>query len=1253
MLQKRFNSNRQARPPFYPIKGSFAMTEKTSFCHLHVHSQYSILESSLSIPSIVSKAKEYGMPSIAMTDHGNLYGAIDFYKTAKESGVKAIIGCEIAVAQRSMKDKDRHDDPYHIVLLAKNIEGYKNLCKLSSIAFTQGFYYIPRIDFGLLSEHRAGLICLSGHTKGFLAKPILANDEQTCNERIDQFHTLFGNDFYFEIQRHGSSQEDIEFDGMAQESWLYRQYENYITSQKTIENFYSTESKKRSIPLVATNNCHYLVREDWRAHEILLNIQSGEPCLLRTRDPHTNQSYVSKNPKRATFPSHEFFFKSPEEMQSLFSDIPEALERTGMIAEQCNISIDFQTKHYPVFDIPQSGNRDKEAQSLLVSMCEQAIPSRYTESHLQKVLEQYPDQDPNQVVKNRLSYELEIITSKGLTDYFLLVWDFIHWAKKKGIPVGPGRGSVVGSIVAFLIGITEIEPLRFNLFFERFINPGRISYPDIDVDLCMERRGEVISYIVGKYGREKVSQIITFGTMKAKMSVRDVGRALNVPLQKVNQLAKLIPDDLNITLEDALEKDADLKSFCESDEEAGSIMQAAKVLQGSIRNTGIHAAGVIICADNLVEHLPICTAKDSDLFATQYSMKPAEMVGMLKVDFLGLKTLTVLKLCADDVNRTRTSTIDWCNLPLDDKKTFSLINQGRTLGVFQIEEGGMQDLVQKLHIDRFEEIVALLSLYRPGPMEMIPTYIARKWGQEKVEYDHPLMEPILKETYGVMVYQEQIMQIASQLAGYTLGEGDVLRKAMGKKDAKEMAKQRVKFIEGSTAKGLSEETASSVFDKMEKFAEYGFNKSHSAAYGYLTYATAYFKAHYPSQWLAALMTGDKDDVEKVAKTMHEAGDMGIACLPPDINESNENFTATSKGIRFALNAVKGVGASAVEAIIEERRKKPFSSLHDVIYRTDSKRLGKKMIELLIEAGALDQFGWTRDELLASLDVMFEDIQRTKKEHSQGILNLFDHSIEETPKRYLKPTTPAKSRSQEEILFKEKQLLGLFVSGHPLRFYQDRLSSLACLTIKDAKNVPEGSAFRIAFVVETVVLKVASKSQRKFAILTVSDASGETLEIPVWPDLFDENQDILLENNLLWGVFAKERRDSQESIACKWISDLRAINQSEIERSYTAYEKAKTQFFPRGSQQGKKPKTTQDVDPAKKTPITKVRFDLAKLRASHIVAISQAMHRGNGVDCVHLSLEKNCREHVLLKLPPVDFEQNIRSVLKTIPSYVEQ
>ena len=1223
----------------------------TPFCHLHVHSQFSILDSSLSISSIATTAKEFGMSSVALTDHGNLYGAIDFYKAMKGAGLHPIIGCEVNVAEGSRFDKKKKSSYHHLTLLAKDLQGYKNLCTLTSAGFIEGFYYVPRIDMDLLLLHSEGLICLSGCEEGAIAKAVLNGDAKEVHRRIEQLQTTFGDRLYFEIQRHRTSHEEMEFDGMAREGWLYRQYQDHIASQKTIEAALRKESKERGIPCVATNNCHYLKRDDWKAHEVLLNIQSGEPCLLRQRDPHTDQLIVTPNPKRMTFPTHEYHFKSPDEMAALFSDFPEALATSVTIAEQCHVEIDFATKHYPVFTIPSSEDRTKAADELLRSMCQEGIAVRYTEARLQKVAEQYPGEDPLEVVKKRLDYELDIITSKGLTDYFLLVWDFISWSKKQGIPVGPGRGSVVGSVVAYLIEITEIEPLRFNLFFERFINPGRLSYPDIDVDLCMERRAEVIAYIVEKYGKTNVAQIITFGTMKAKMSVRDVGRALNVPLAKVNQLAKLIPDDLNITLEQALEKDKDLKAFVEGDEEAASIIQAALVLQGSIRNTGIHAAGIIICGDPLVDHIPICTAKDSDIYATQYSMKPVELVGMLKVDFLGLKTLTLLNLCARFVAASRGIHIDWQNLPLEDKETFTLINQGHTLGVFQIENGGMQDVARQLHLDKFEEIVALLSLYRPGPMDMIPTFIARKCGKEAVDYDHPLIESILKETYGVMVYQEQIMQIASALGDYTLGEGDVLRRAMGKKDVKEMAKQREKFTTGAMKKGITEATASSIFNKMEKFAEYGFNKSHAAAYGYLTYATAYFKAHFPSEWLAALMTGDRDDIEKVAVTMHEARQMHIPCLPPDINESDEHFKATPKGIRFALTAIKGVGSSAVQAIVEERLTTPFSGLYDFVRRIDAKRVGRKMIEHLIDAGAFDQFSWNRDEFLATLGAMYDDIQRSKKEHASGVIDFFEPDPTEIPKRYRRPIAPTRLRTNDELFFREKQLLGLFVSGHPLTTHENVLKPLCCLPISEALVLPDNTVFRMAFVVETVDIKTSTKSQKKFAILNVSDSKGDVLELPIWSDMYEQQSDLLVENSLLWGVFSKERRDGNPSFSCRFISEVRAISQSAIDESYIVYEKVKKQLSNPRRTSSKKAKDPSDKEAPQAASITTVRLNLASFRASHALTFSSLLSSDGGKERLHIAFMKEGQETSVLHLPPITLSTTIQRAIEQLPCWI--
>jgi len=1216
-----------------------------SFCHLHVHSQYSILESSLSIRALAKRSNEYGMKAVALTDHGNLYGAVDFYKNVKGAGVKPIIGCEFSVATSSRLEKKRGVSSYHIVLLAKNIEGYKNLCKLSSIAFLEGFYYVPRIDMEVLQAHSEGLICLSGCEKGVFSQAILKQDDDELSRRIEQYQHLFGDDLYFEIQRHQMPQDDIQIDGLAAESWLYQRYQTHIEQQQKIEHRLREESKKRSIPCVATNNCHYLEREDWRAHEVLLNIQSGETCLIRQEDPHTGQARVTPNPKRTTFSSHEYDFKSSEEMEKRFEDFPEALSVTGEIAEKCNVDFDFTSKHYPVFTCEHEGG----AEGFLRQMCEEGIEKRYGDHELEKVAEQYPGREAGSVVKERLAFELDIISSKGLSDYFLLVWDFISWSKRNNIPVGPGRGSVVGSIVSYLIGITDIEPLRFNLLFERFINPGRTSYPDIDVDLCMDKRPDVIAYTVQKYGRENVSQIITFGTMKAKMSVRDVGRVLNVPLSKVNFIAKLIPDELKITIEQALEKEPELKALVEKDEEAASIIHSAQILEGSIRNTGIHAAGLIICGEPLTEHIPICTAKDSEMFATQYSMKPVEQVGMLKVDFLGLKTLTLLQMCSDAVFETHGIRIDWSALPLEDAKTFSLLNHGRTLGVFQIEDGGMQAIAQQLQMDKFEEIIALLSLYRPGPMEMIPSFIARKLGKEPIEFDHPLVETILKETYGIMVYQEQIMQIASTLASYTLGEGDVLRRAMGKKDVEEMARQREKFVKGAIDKGIEEETATTIFDKMEKFAEYGFNKSHATAYGYITYATAYFKAHYPAEWFAALMTGDKADIEKVARIMHESRQMGIECLPPDVNESNLNFTATAKGVRFALSAIKGVGAQAVEALIEERKQGPYTSLYDFVRRNDPKRIGKKMIELLIDAGSFDHFSWKRDELVASLYAMYDDVQRSKKEREQGIMNLFDTDPEEVPERYQGPATPERHRTEEELLFREKELLGMFFGGHPLSMHDETLKRLQCLSISDAEAMGDGTVFRMAFVVESVSIKTSVKRQRKFAILTISDASGKTIEMPVWPDVFEEHVEILNVNGLLWGVFSKERRDRESVIACRWLAELKNTTEKVFEASYEAYEKAKKQVVFRSKRPKAAVKSTEKG--VLKKEITTIQFDIDRFRASHVLRLSELFSSSPGEEKVQLAFMKEDKEIAFLQLPLTGFSKPLQRTVEKLPCWI--
>jgi DNA polymerase-3 subunit alpha len=744
----------------------------SSFVHLRTHSQYSILDGSASISALANRAHQNQMTALALTDHGNLFGAIEFYKACKELKILGIIGCELYVAPQSRLNKNKIHGfryAYGLTLLAKNLQGYHNLCKLSSKGYIEGFYYYPRVDEELLKQHKDGLICIAGAMGTRLAHEILRGTGESIQEHLSFYQSTFGNDYYLDIQRHQISPENLQGDGFYQESWLIQQYQDYIQKQEKLNQILLEIGQQRQIKMVATNDIHYMNREDWRAHEILLNIQSGEPCEIWEKNSQDMPTFRIPNPKRHTYASHEYYFKSAEEMQSLFADFPEAVENTLYISEQCKVEIDLKKKHYPVYLPPAKketidGKIQEKAvtvEEFLWKLCEEGIVRRYTEEKLAKIKELFPTKDPQTIVRERLEYEMGIIVPKGMGDYLLIVWDFIHWAKCQGVPMGPGRGSGAGSIVLYLIGITDIEPLRFHLFFERFINPERISYPDIDVDICMDRRGEVIAYTLEKYGKENVAQIITFGTMKAKMALKDVGRVLSLPLARVNQIAKLIPDDLNITLDKALEKDHELKKLYETDQEVTRLLDLARTLEGSIRNTGIHAAGIIISGSPLTDLIPICHAKDSEIPVTQFSMKPVEAVGMLKVDFLGLKTLTAIQVCVDAIWEAYGKKIDWINLPLDDEATFALLNQGKTLGVFQLESGGMQDLARQLHLDRFEEIIAVGALYRPGPMDMIPSFINRKHGREPIEYDHPWMQEILAETYGIMVYQEQVMQIAS------------------------------------------------------------------------------------------------------------------------------------------------------------------------------------------------------------------------------------------------------------------------------------------------------------------------------------------------------------------------------------------------------------------------------------------------------------------------------------------------------------
>ena len=1213
------------------------------FVPLHVHSQYSVLDASASTKLIAKNAAKYGMPAAALTDHGNMFGAIEFYQACKSEGVKPILGCELYVAPRSRleKKKERGERAaFHMLLLAKNHTGYLNLCKLSSTGYLEGFYYHPRVDKELIEQHCEGLVCLSGCLSSRVSHEILNGDRESLMKEIQWHRDLFGDDFYLELQRHAMPEEDLQKDGMMQETWLYQQYQDMMGKQEKVNSTLIELSKELGIKLVATNDSHYIDREDWKAHEILLNVQSGEPCEIWEKDSQGNPKFRKANPKRRTYSTHEVYFKSPEEMQELFHDLPEAVSNTLEVAEKCNVEIDFDAKHYPVFEPPKlqgkeysTEERNKAVEEYLWQLCREGIPKRYTPERLAKVKDVIPDKDPMEVVEERLQYEMSIIAPKGLCDYLLIVWDFIHWAKSSGIPVGPGRGSGAGSIVLYLIGITDIEPLRFHLFFERFINPERLSYPDIDVDICMDNRGRVIQYTLEKYGKENVAQIITFGTMKAKMAIRDVGRVLSVPLSKVNAIAKLVPDDLNITLEKALEKDQDLMQTYQNDEDAQKIIDIGKRLEGSIRNTGIHAAGIIISGEPLINLIPICNAKDSEMPVTQYSMKPVEQVGMLKVDFLGLKTLTAIQITVDAIKSATGREIDWVNLQLDDKAAFDLLNQGKTLGVFQLESSGMQDLARQLHLDKFEEIIAVAALYRPGPMDMIPSFINRKHGREPIEYDHPWMEDILAETYGIMVYQEQVMQIAQKLASYSLGEGDVLRRAMGKKEMKKMAEQREKFRLGALENDIDEETSMRIFDKMEKFAAYGFNKSHAAAYGYLSYVTAFLKANYPSDWMAALMTCDRHDLTKVTKFIRESRAMGIEVLPPDVNESGTIFVATKKGIRFAMSGIKGVGTAVVEAIVEEREKSgPFKNFYDFFQRIDHKRVGKKIVENLVEAGCFDFTGWSRDALVQSIDPMYETAIKEQKERDGGIISIFDLIGEKTEDQFKKPPEVKFQRSKLDILLSEKEFLGFFLTGHPMDQYLKILERLSCVPLRRIEEMDHDTIFRSAFIVETCVVRLSSKTQKKFAILNVSDGMVN-FELPIWSDVYEAKKELLRENQLLYAVLRVENNEEGVRLTCKWLDDLTKANEEMIRTCDEAFDKAKHQAerFKKIKQMEKKnQKKEKEVKQEEKKPEKiLLRFDANQMRHSHILQMKDLFEEHRGT--TPLQLDFQVGDHTLASL----------------------
>jgi DNA polymerase-3 subunit alpha len=1068
-----------------------------SFVHLHVHSDFSLLDGAVRVGDLVKQAGKLGMPAVALTDHGNLYGAIDFYMAAKKAKMKSILGCEVYLAPGSMfeqKDVAGRQRASHLTLLAESNAGYENLSRLVTLAHLDGQWQgVPRIDKEALRAHREGLICLSGCLNGEINELLLSDRPDEAERSLCEFRDIFGPEhFFLELMDHGLEQQQRSTRQLVE--W----------------------GKKYGLKTVATNDVHFLNRADHESHDILVRIGVG----ATVHDTNLR-----------TYPS-EVYFKTAEEMRALFHELPEACDTTLEIAERCDLSLRLDSTsidRYPLFNPPDGSDRN----DYLRRLCEEGMIRRYGRDRALN----------DESLRARLDKELALLNEKNFTSYFLIVWDFINWAREQGIPVGPGRGSAAGSVVAYALGITDIDPIRFQLVFERFLNPERVSPPDIDIDFCQTRRPEVIEYVRQKYGERSVSHIITFGTMGAKSVVRDVGRVLGWSYGDADRLSKMIPAELNITLagedkvdkatgqkvhiDGAIDKNPELKAYVENDGSAQELWRHALFLEGLTRGTGIHAAGVVIGDKPLSEFIALTRGNEGEI-VSQFAMKPLTELGMLKMDFLGLKTLTVIHE-AEQWVRKRVPDFNTSEVPLDDPVTFDLLKRGETVAVFQMESGGMINTCKQLGPDKIEEIIAILALYRPGPMQFIPDYIKRKKGEEQVEYPHPLLETIARETYGILVYQEQVQQAANVLAGFTLGQADLLRRAMGKKDAEEMARQRKIFVDGcEKTNGIPFRQASAVFDLLEKFAQYGFNKSHSAAYGVVTYRTAYLKANYPVEFMAAVLSYEISNTDKIAFFVSECQRMGITILPPDINRSSLKFApehhdgvspdGPPNAIRFGLSAIKNVGEAAMAAAIEERQRNgPFTGIDDFAARMDSRSVNKKMLEALVKCGAFDFSGEDRAALFARLDQALaaaSSLQKDRKAGQGGLFDDFDLGSKKAPAKCGAPAvTPW---TIDEVLTFEKELLGFYVSGHPLDSYRGhydspRITRIGALDDLDTSAKPV-SAF-VAGIIKTVDVRYSKKDNRPFAIFTLEDFSGSA-EIMAWSDEYEKFRDLLKEGNVI-------------------------------------------------------------------------------------------------------------------------------------------
>lgn len=1028
------------------------------FVHLHVHSEYSLLDGASRVKDLVRRAKESGMKAIALTDHGNMYGAVEFFKQARKQGIKPLIGCEVYIAPRSRFEKaaGEGDAYYHLVLLAENQAGYSQLVELVSRAYTEGFYYKPRIDKELLAEHHDGLIGLSACIAGEIPSLLLKGDAEAAEAAAREYADIFGpGNFFIELQDHG------------------------IPEQREVNPKLVALAKNLQIGLVATNDIHYIERADAYAHDVLLCIQTGK-CV--------------EDAGRMKFSTEEFYLKSGLEMAALFPEYPEALANTCRIAERCQVEFEFGQLHLPDFPVPEGIGAD----SYLRELCNAAMGKRYPQETLP--------------IRERLEYELSVIQSMGFSSYFLIVWDFVRFARENQIPVGPGRGSAAGSIVAYLLEITNIDPLKYGLLFERFLNPERITMPDIDIDFCYVRRGKIIEYVAKRYGVDHVAQIITFGTMAARAAIRDVGRALNVSFGEVDRIAKLIPTVLNITLQDALKMSHELKKLYDNDETARKIIDIAKALEGLPRHASTHAAGLVIAKNSLNCQVPVQNSADG-FITTQFDKDCIEEIGFLKMDLLGLRTLTVIGDALELIRLHRGIDLDIDAIPLDDPETCAMLTRGETVGVFQMESAGMTNLVKELRPERFDDLIPLVALYRPGPLNsgMVEDFIRGRHGTKNAGYQHPLLEPILKDTFGVILYQEQVMQIASAMGGFTLGQADLLRRAMGKKKHDVLAAQRERFLAGATQRGVGLAIANEIFSLMEKFADYGFNKSHSAAYAMVAYQTAYLKAHFPAEFMAAMLTSVMSDNDRVGYFIEECRKHGISILPPDLNRSGLNFSVENSAIRFGLAGVKNVGEGAIESIIKARQEGEFKSLVDFCSRIDMRLVNKRVLESLIKAGAFDWTGLKRSQLLQVYEQAVDLAIVRQRDKANGQIGLFGEDQLELSEELNVPELEELPQSQ--ILAMEKEMTGFFVTGHPLDAFRDKMTGLSKIATLLSMECTDNQSVQIGGLV-SAAKRIPTKTGETMCFVTLEDFSG-SVEVIVFPRTFERAGPLLAPDRPVW------------------------------------------------------------------------------------------------------------------------------------------